>query len=178
MHLFKHFITITKHRHMVIRYCFKVGIGLQGLGHDLSKYGFTEFINGAKFYTGYCSPNDLERKERGFSYAWMHHKGRNKHHFEYWVDLVDDEYAPVIIPIKYLKESLCDRICASKVYLKDKYQDDSALDYFNKQNTFNKMHILSAKTLKTWLTWVAELGEKNAFKKIKKIKKYEDMIED
>lgn len=86
MHPIKHFKTITKHRHAVIRNCFKAGIPLQGLRHDLSKYLPSEFIPGAKFYQGTRSPNEAEREKYGYSAAWLHHKGRNKHHFEYWTD--------------------------------------------------------------------------------------------
>ena len=81
-----HFCTITRHRHQVIKHCKKAGILWQGLRHDLSKYTPTEFIPGVKFYTGHRSPNEGEREVFGYSKAWMHHKGRNRHHFEYWVD--------------------------------------------------------------------------------------------
>ena len=80
-HPIKHFRTITRHRHAVIRNCFKAGIGWQGLFHDLSKYTPTEFIPGAKYYLGTRSPNEEERRLFGFSRAWLHHKGRNKHHY-------------------------------------------------------------------------------------------------
>ncbi len=86
-HYFKHFATITRHRHMVIRHCAKAGIFWQGLRHDLSKYSPPEFLPGARFYLGDRSPTEAERKECGYSKAWMHHKGRNKHHFEYWNDV-------------------------------------------------------------------------------------------
>ncbi|MDE7106224.1 MAG: catalase [Anaeroplasmataceae bacterium] len=175
MHPIKHFITITRHRHKVMWYCHKVGIGFQGLFHDLSKYSFSEFWAGAKYYTGNCSPNALERKEKGYSSAWMHHKGRNKHHYEYWTDVVGDAYAPVQIPIKYLKESLCDRVAASRIYLKKKYTSNAPLDYFLKTKDDLAMHKLTSKVLKQWLIWVSELGEKQAFKKIKKIRSYQDM---
>lgn len=175
MHLVRHFMTITHHRHLVIRHCFKVGIGFQGLGHDLSKYSPTEFFRGAKYYTGTCSPNAIERKKKGYSVAWMHHKGRNKHHFEYWTDIVGDSYAPIQIPIRYLKESLCDRIAASKVYLKKQYKDDAALDYFDTKEPNAALHPVSAQVLRQWLVWIATDGEKKAFKKIKAIKSYEDM---
>jgi hypothetical protein len=85
-HMIKHFNTITKHRHKVIVHCFKAGILWQGLRHDLSKYSPTEFLEGAKFYLGYKSPTEEARAVNGYSKAWMHHKGRNKHHFEYWTD--------------------------------------------------------------------------------------------
>ena len=106
LHPIKHFNTITKHRHKVIAHCFKAGIGFQGLFHDLSKYSFAEFIPGAKYYQGNRSPNEKERELFGYSAAWMHHKGRNKHHFEYWNDLnvATMRYEPVPMPTKYIKE--------------------------------------------------------------------------
>ena len=42
MHIFKHFMTITKHRFLVLKYCFKAGLYRQGLAHDLSKYSFND----------------------------------------------------------------------------------------------------------------------------------------
>ena len=81
-----HFKTITKHKLLVMRYCFSIGLYKQGLLHDLSKYSFTEFRTGILYYRGYKSPNGVERIETGTSEAWLHHKGRNKHHFEYWCD--------------------------------------------------------------------------------------------
>ena len=47
MHPLAHFKTITKHRHIVCRYCFRLGLIWQGLTHDLSKYSPTEFWRGA-----------------------------------------------------------------------------------------------------------------------------------
>ena len=83
---FSHFKTITKHRHCVLRHCIKAGIFFQGLRHDLSKYTPTEFLPGAKYYAGTRSPNEVEREQKGYSAAWLHHKGRNRHHYEYWQD--------------------------------------------------------------------------------------------
>ena len=99
-HPIKHFVTITKHRNEVIRLCFKAGIGFQGLFHDLSKYSPTEFIPGAKYYLGDQSPNNGERNDKGYSLAWMHHKGRNKHHFEFWYDyeMATKKLVPIDMP--------------------------------------------------------------------------------
>ena len=87
MHIIKHFRTITHHRHLVCQYCFKVGLYWRGLTHDLSKYSPTEFWRGAKYYQGTFSPTQQERRENGYSLAWMHHKGRNRHHFEYCTNM-------------------------------------------------------------------------------------------
>ena len=114
-HPIKHFKTITKHRHKVISHCFKAGIGWQGLFHDLSKYSPTEFIPGARYYQGTRSPNEQERDLFGYSLAWMHHKGRNRHHFEYWNDLNMEtkRYEPVPMPLRFITEMFCDRVAAS-----------------------------------------------------------------
>ena len=128
-HPIKHFITITKHRNEVIRLCFKAGIGFQGLFHDLSKYSPTEFIPGAKYYMGDQSPNNGERIDKGYSLAWMHHKGRNKHHFEFWYDyeMETKKLVPIDMPDRYIKEMFCDRVAASKTYNKLNYTQESPL---------------------------------------------------
>ena len=38
MHPWQHFKTITRHKLLVMRYCFRIGLYKQGLLHDLSKY--------------------------------------------------------------------------------------------------------------------------------------------
>ena len=90
-----HFKTITTHKLLVMRYCFKVGLYKQGILHDLSKYSPTEFSVGVKYYLGDESPNNAERMDRGYSSAWLHHKGRNKHHYEYWIDCSLDGLYPL-----------------------------------------------------------------------------------
>ena len=82
MHPIAHFKTITTHRNLVCSYCLRLGLVAQGLTHDLSKYAPVEFWRGARYYQGTRSPNDIERKKTGVSQAWVHHKGRNRHHFE------------------------------------------------------------------------------------------------
>ena len=76
-----HFLTITQHKLLVMQNCFRVGLFKQGLLHDLSKYSPAEFLTGVHYYQGDRSPNAAEREEKGYSSAWLHHKGRNKHHF-------------------------------------------------------------------------------------------------
>ena len=168
-HPIKHFNTITKHRHKVIIHCFKAGIGWQGLFHDLSKYSPTEFIPGAKYYLGTRSPNEQEREIFGYSLAWMHHKGRNKHHFEYWNDLntTTKRYEPVPMPTRYIAEMFCDRVAACKIYKGKDYTDSSALEYFLRGNARAKMHETTADTLEAWLKILSEQGEKAAFSTVR-----------
>ena len=172
-HPIKHFKTITKHRHAVIRHCFKCGIGWQGLFHDLSKYSPTEFVPGARYYLGNRSPNEKERELFGYSLAWMHHKGRNKHHFEYWNDInpKTKRYEPVPMPLRYMTEMFCDRVAACKIYRGNDYTDAAALEYFLRGNARAKMHEETADKLEEWLRMLAEKGEKETFTYIRHINK-------
>ena len=168
MHIIKHFFTITRHRHKVMRLCFKVGLIRQGLKHDLSKYSPAEFIPGAKYYQGNRSPQSREREVLGYSAAWLHHKGRNKHHFEYWTDFADGRKVYVEMPAKYLAEMICDRIAACKIYLKKNYTDSSALDYFENRTDKDGMNPETCEQLRYFLTVLSERGEKATLKELKK----------
>lgn len=170
--LFGHFLTVTKHRHKVFVHCCKAGISIQGLLHDLSKYTPTEFIPGVRFYQGDRSPTEMERKKYGYSEAWMHHKGRNKHHFEYWNDYNPEKRMPnaVEMPLKYVKEMFCDRVAACKIYQEKNYTDNSPIEYFMGGNARYIMHPKSAKLLESWLGMLQRDGEKKTFEYIKKQK--------
>lgn len=169
MHPFKHFKVITKHRHMVIYHCFKCGIPIRGLLHDLSKYTPTEFFRGAKYFLGTKSPNEAERNEKGYSFAWMHHQGRNKHHFEFWRDYnpATRSIEPVKMPYVYLIEMFCDRVAASKNYQGKNYTQNHPLDYFNNSPTTRYIHPETAYELEFLLKMLIERGEKETFSFIK-----------
>lgn len=171
MNFFKHLHTINKHRFLVMRYCFKCHLFKQGLLHDLSKYSFTEFFNSVKYYQGTYSPTINERKDKGYSDVWLHHKGRNKHHAEYWSDVsVEDHlYHPIPMPKKYLVESFCDRLAACKVYRKKTYEPQMALDYLLNEKYRLPIHEDSFNDLKMLLEYYVLHGEKEVFKYIRNV---------
>ena len=150
-------------------HCFKAGIPLQGLRHDLSKYTPTEFLPGAKYYQGNRSPNEAEREEYGYSSAWLHHKGRNKHHFEYWTDYNPKVrmVEPVKMPPRYVIEMFCDRVAASKIYQGEKYTDSSALTYFVNGRDKRRINPETSDFLEMLLTMLSEKGEEETFEFIR-----------
>lgn len=167
----KHLKTINHHRHLVLKYCFKAGLYKQGLLHDLSKYSPVEFLVGAKYYQGDRSPNNAEREAKGYSMAWLHHKGRNKHHMEYWIDYSMKPGEGMIglkMPDKYLVEMVCDRIAASKTYKKDAYKDSDPLEYFLHSKEHYMIDKETADQLHTLLTMLKEQGEDETFRYIRK----------
>lgn|SRR5574344_129054 len=121
----KYFNTICIHKWYVFIECCKLGIIWQGIMHDMSKFSPSEFVASAKYYNG--DGNDIE-----YQHAWLHHKGHNKHHWEYWVDWNSStgEYILTEIPLKYMKEMYADMIGASKAYNKNKFSYDEPYNYF------------------------------------------------
>ena len=168
----KHFKTITYHKFLVAKGCFAVGLYKQGILHDLSKYSPMEFLVGVKYYQGFRSPNNAEREAMGYSTAWLHHKGRNRHHYEYWIDYSTDPgmpggMAPVPMPDRYIAEMMMDRIAASKVYLGSKYTDKAPLDYYLLGADRVPLHPYTKEMLEKLLQMLAQNGEKKTFQYIR-----------
>lgn len=166
-----HFHTITQHKIVVARHCFLVGMYWQGLTHDLSKYSPAEFIPGCKYYQGYRSPNNAEREDRGCSDAWLHHKGRNKHHYEYWIDYSmgpEKGMTGMKMPMKYFNEMIMDRIAASKVYLGEKYTQHAPLEYYEKGKDSYMIHDETRALLEYILKMLDQKGEAYTFAYMKK----------
>lgn len=140
--------------------------------HDLSKYSPSEFIPGVKYYQdGHRSPNNAQREDEGVSKAWLHHKGRNKHHFEYWIDYDVEGNSTILagmkMPVKYVAEMFCDRVAASRIYNKDKYKDSDSLDYYIKGLGHYIMHPETDELLHNLLKMFADKGEEYTFAYIK-----------
>ena len=169
IHPFKHFRVITKHRHKVINNCFRAGIFWQGLLHDLSKYKPVEFWAGAKYFQGTRSPNEVERELFGYSKAWLHHKGRNRHHFEYWTDYnpKTKRIEPVDMPDRYIIEMFCDRVAASKIYGGKNYNDSYALNYFLRGKPTREISQKTSEKIEFLLRYLSQHGEKETFSYIK-----------
>lgn len=172
MKAWKHFKTITYHKYLVMKGCFQVGLYKQGLLHDLSKYSPSEFLVGVKYYQGDRSPNNAEREAIGYSSAWLHHKGRNRHHYEYWIDYSTKEInggmAPAPMPEKYIVEMLMDRIAACKVYNGANYTDAAPLTYYSKGRENAPIHPKTRELLESLLTMLAQKGESETFNYIRR----------
>lgn len=119
---FGHLNTVLTHKKYVRQYGKQLGLGFWARNlHDISKFNPIEFFEGVKYWTGTSSPIDACKKECGYSKAWFHHRGRNKHHYEYWVDHLDDGGKPGLMPYRYSLEMLCDYLAAGKAYMGDKF---------------------------------------------------------
>ena len=157
--VWRHFKTITGHKILVMENCFRVGLFRQGLMHDLSKY----------------SPNAAEREEKGYSEAWLHHKGRNKHHFEYWIDFskTSQGLSGAKMPVNYLVEMVMDRIAASRVYRGAGYTDGAAWEYYQMEQPYLSgiMHPETQAELEKILIMLDKKGERATFAYLRKLLK-------
>ena len=164
-----HLRTINHHKWLVMQGCFRVGLYRQGITHDLSKYSPSEFCVGIRYWTGKRSPNAGERQEKGHSTAWMHHKGRNRHHWEYWTDLSHEtgRYESCPMPRKYLVEMVMDRRAACMTYEGDAYTDASAWVYYERSRERKSMHPELQRQLEHLLLMLRDRGEEETFRYIK-----------
>ncbi len=162
-----HLQTITRHHNLVCLYCLRAGLVRQGLFHDLSKLSPTELLVGIRYYQGNRSPNNAEREDRGYSSAWLHHKGRNRHHYEYWLDYSADPAAPhgmcgAKMPRRYVAEMIFDRVSASRVYLGESYTDEAPLQYFLASRDRSwYIHDVTKRQMEFLLRMWAEKGEEH-----------------
>ena len=154
----KHFILITKHRWLVFKLCCRLGLYWRGFVHDLSKYSPTEFLESVRYYEGNRSPIVSTKQDKGYSEAWLHHKGRNKHHWEYWLDNGKHGVHPLEMPIRYVVEMFCDRVAASQIYQKEHYTDDSALQYYINGRDHIMIHPNTDQLILHLLTHLSEHG--------------------
>ena len=171
---YHHFLTITKHKCEVMKNCFAVGLYRQGLLHDLSKYSWEEFATGVKYYQGNRSPNAAEKEEKGYSAAWLHHKGRNKHHFEYWIDVSLNKEEGLVgnkMPVNYVAEMLCDRVAACEVYRGKNYTSAAPMEYYEFTKKYITIHPETRALLEKLLTVLKDEGEESAYAYIRKLLK-------
>lgn len=158
MKALKHLKTILRHKYEVFKLCVRAGIIWQGIIHDMSKFSPTEFFESVKYYKGTESPILSCKKDKGYSDAWFHHRGRNKHHEEYWVDKLSEGGVPVVIPYKYAVEMVCDIIAASKTYNGKDYNRNKPYEYFasGKHSLHTETHHFVESALKQY----AKYGDK------------------
>ena len=137
----KHFKTVFKHKMVVYRECKACGIWWQGVVHDLSKFSPIEFASSARYFQGDKSPIEAEKAKVGYSVAWLHHKGHNKHHWEWWTDF--DENGKIVankIPSNYVIEMVCDWIGAGMVYSGGEWSQEDPLNYYYKVRQGRHFH--------------------------------------
>lgn len=177
INIFRHLHTVNKHRFLVFKLSCRAGIPLQGLVHDLSKYSFTEFWEGVKYYQGTFSPIRNAKKDMGYSKAWLHHKGRNKHHYEYWYDY-SLEKPEVLIPYKYFAEMVCDTLAAGMVYQGDKWTDGFELKYWMRAREHARIDERIDKALIKVYTEVKDYGLKKTINSYNLKKIYKECVGD
>jgi hypothetical protein len=136
----EHFKTISKHKWYVAKACFNCGLWEQGLTHDLSKFSPIEFGSSARYFQGNGSPINAEKTKNGYSFAWQHHKGVNKHHWEYWTDFEKGKLILLKMPSKYVAEMLCDWAGAGKAYNKGTWTIDTLKEWYYKTKPTRYLH--------------------------------------
>ncbi len=139
--------------------------------HDWSKFSPTEFWESARYFSGTRSPIVACREARGYSLAWLHHKGRNPHHYEYWLDYLDEKGTPIAPPFKIALEMICDTIAASRVYNGERFSYDVLLDWWRRRNERSpmNMHPETKRFAETMYETMAADGDCRALRRAREI---------
>ena len=170
---FGHLKTVTKHKFWVWYYMNKCGQGWRGLWHDMSKFSPTEFWESVKYYSGTCSPIDACKKDKGISFAWMHHKGRNPHHYEYWQDNFDNGGEAKEMPWKYKVEMICDYLAAGRAYMGKNFSYKAEYEWWQKKLELpRRQHDNDKSFVTNVLQQLAYEEEMGGFKHADKLVKY------
>ena len=138
--VFSHLKKIMVHRRWVRHYCSMAGLHWRGFVHDLSKYSPTEFWESVRYYQGNRSPILACKEDKGYSMAWFHHRGRNKHHWEYWVDDFDHGMVPKLMPERYAVEMFCDFLSAGRAYMGASYTRQAEFNWWKEKRKIYVMH--------------------------------------
>lgn len=168
--IIKHTVLVIRHKWYVFIFCCKLGMPLKGFMHDMSKFTPTEFLESIKYYKGTYSPITACKRENGYSKAWLHHKGRNRHHPEYWYDDNAINKTPMI-PYKYVAEMICDKLSANKIYTGKSWTNRSELEYWEIERTKTKLN----KDIVLMLTEVFEQVAENGINKTLKRKNIKNL---
>ena len=159
MKYLKHLKVVLLHKWYVGVECFKCGLYWQGIIHDLSKFSPTEFGESARYFQGNSTPIGAAKKDKGYSEAWLHHKGHNKHHWEYWTDFYNGKIKAIEIPDKYITEMACDMVGAGKAYNQNKKWDrEEPLKYFREHENNWLMTESTKRKLDFELRWYKTHG--------------------
>lgn len=156
-----HTKTVIDHKKEVYKCMKDCGHPIQGLLHDMSKFSPIEFFESVKYFTGTRSPIENAKEVKGYSDAWLHHKGKNKHHSQYWIDNSWGKTTPQEIPWKYLLELICDGIGAGKVYSKNRgetWSQETPLKYWYDRDQTSYYHPNTRKKLEWYYSQIATYG--------------------
>ena len=137
---FKYLNYVIKHKWFVLMASIKIRSSIyRAIVHDLSKFLPSEWFPYVEYFYGreHKSYNDFssaikyefdcwkiskEGIEESFSYAWLYHQHRNKHHWQYWL-LKEDSGKLILLemPKKYVLEMIADWMGAGRA-IKGKWE--------------------------------------------------------
>lgn len=172
---FGHLSVVLRHKSRVFINCAKCGLIWRGIAHDMSKFSPTEFFESVKYFKGYRSPIGVCREEMGMSRAWLHHKGRNRHHIEYWLD-PECKVQPML-PYQFAVECVCDKLAATRVYAGKNYSPELPLKHWLKYGCKVNGNPKTMRFVEEIFIDVQNHGEKYVLNKKYMKKKYREVCE-
>ena len=136
----QYFKYICIHKWYVFVECIKLGIWWRGITHDLSKFLPSEFFPYMNYFYG------NKKNKEAFDYAWLLHQKRNKHHWQYWILINDEDPTKVLqMDLNSVKEMLADWNAMSR-----KFKGNTS-DWYKKHKDKIQLNELSKQALLWYL---------------------------
>lgn len=157
-----HFNYTTRHKFYVMIECFKRGLILRGLAHDLSKYTPSEFAGYANFFFNpdgtRKAHTDLNSREvkKAFDDAWDHHQYMNDHHWQFWIRLSGE---PNEMSKEATDEMICDWIGAAKANYQN--EPDIPLPWYIQKESGLVLHENTRKYIEEQIGFVRSSNDTN-----------------
>ena len=172
--IWNHFSTITRHRNLVRKHCFQIGLYWQGLTHDLSKYSPEEFWTGVRYYQGNRSPMRLSVRPWGIPGPGFTIRAGTSTIMSIGLTFSNHKEEGLVgnkMPLRYVAEMVCDRIAACEVYKGKAYTSAAPLEYYEYTKNYITIHPRTRALLEKLLHMLKDQGEEATFAYLRKLLK-------
>lgn len=166
----QHLYTIGIHKWYVFKVCKDLNILWRGITHDMSKFSYQEFIPSARYFHKGVSPLKVMKIKDGYCLAWNHHKGVNRHHWEWWLDCTEGNLYSICPEWKDILEMFADWVGAGIAYNSGKFYQEEPLNYLLLRKDLNFMHPLLLNCSLAFLSAMADRGYNFAISTISQVK--------
>lgn len=154
--LLGHINQVLRHKFWVFICCCKFGIIWRGITHDLSKFSWAEFWPSVRYYQKGSSPIPRLHHEASEYRPWLHHRGRNDHHSEYWHRYTHGTFYALKMPFDCVLEQIADWIGSTRAYGRE-FDIDDEIQWLQ-STSFYMMH---EKTLELTLSILKGIRDNN-----------------
>ncbi len=136
---------VTIHKWFVFLECKRLGITYRGIVHDFSKFRLSEWIGYVHKFYG----NDSSK----FAKAWLMHKHRNPHHWQFWTN--ECTFSDGVVPLEMPKNDVLEMVADWRAMAKARGWGWNATPWYNENKDKMELHPKTRGFVEAILFWEA-----------------------